>query len=50
MGMKDGWKHTTIGEMIQEKEVSIQTGPFGTVLSASEYIKFGIPVISLREI
>ena len=50
MGIKGRWKHTTIGEMIQEKEVSIQTGPFGTVLSASEYIKFGIPVISVREV
>lgn len=50
MVIRNGWKHTTIGDMIQEKEVSIQTGPFGTVLSASDYIKHGIPVISVREI
>lgn len=44
------WIETTIGALVGCKQVSIQTGPFGTVLSASEYVDYGIPVISVREI
>ena len=44
------WIHTTIGYLIQQKEVSIQTGPFGTILSAKDFSDYGIPVISVREI
>ena len=45
-----GWIETTIGALVDSKQISIQTGPFGTVLSASEYVDHGIPVISVREI
>lgn len=45
-----GWVETTIGSLVENKQVSIQTGPFGTVLSASEYTDHGIPVVSVREI
>lgn len=44
------WNVLKIGEIIQKNKVSIQTGPFGTVLNASEYSFFGTPVISVREI
>lgn len=45
-----GWVETTIGSLVENKQISIQTGPFGTVLSASEYADHGIPVVSVREI
>lgn len=45
-----GWTNATIGLLIDSKQASIQTGPFGTVLSASEYIDHGVPVVSVREI
>lgn len=44
------WKKWTIGELISQTKTTIQTGPFGTVLSASEFVDYGIPVISVREI
>lgn len=44
------WKKWTIGEMISRTKTTIQTGPFGTVLSASEFVDYGIPIISVREI
>lgn len=31
-------------------EASLQTGPFGTQLSASEYVEHGIPVINVRNV
>lgn len=45
-----GWVETTIGSLVENKQISIQTGPFGTVLSASEYADHGISVVSVREI
>ena len=48
--VKPGWVEATIGAFVDNKQISIQTGPFGTVLSASEYVDHGIPVISVREI
>ena len=44
------WKKWTIGELISRTKTTIQTGPFGTVLSASEFVDYGIPIISVREI
>ena len=44
------WKKWTIGELISQTKTTIQTGPFGTVLRASEFVDYGIPVISVREI
>lgn len=44
------WTKTSIGMLLKERIVSIQTGPFGTVLKAGEYSDHGIPVISVREI
>lgn len=44
------WKSTTLGEFVDKKEISIQTGPFGTQLKASDYVKTGTPVINVRNI
>lgn len=40
----------TIGELINLGEASLQTGPFGTQLKASDYVEFGTPVINVRNI
>lgn len=40
----------SIGELEQRGEASLQTGPFGTQLKASEYTTAGTPVINVRNI
>ncbi|MEC8887666.1 MAG: restriction endonuclease subunit S [Pseudomonadota bacterium] len=40
----------SIGSLINSNEASLQTGPFGTQLKASEYVEFGTPVINVRNI
>ena len=40
----------TIAELEQRGEASLQTGPFGTQLKASDYVRDGIPVINVRNI
>ena len=40
----------TIAELENLGEASLQTGPFGTQLKASEYVDKGIPVINVRNI
>lgn len=41
---------TTLGDFLAGKGGSIQTGPFGTLLKASEYADSGAPVISTGEV
>jgi type I restriction enzyme, S subunit len=48
--MPSDWERTTLGELIARGLASLQTGPFGTVLKASEYSDEGVPLISVREI
>jgi len=49
--MSSEWgANLTIGELIAKNGGSIKTGPFGTVLKASEYVSDGVPLISVREI
>jgi len=43
--MPTGWKATTLGEICQQQDGSIQTGPFGSQLHASDYTNVGIPVV-----
>ena len=44
------WENVTLGQLVDEGEVEIQTGPFGTQLKASDYVVNGIPVINVRNI
>ncbi|GIP12452.1 restriction endonuclease subunit S [Paenibacillus macerans] len=49
--MSSEWeKIITIGELLQQKKLEIQTGPFGTMLQASSYVPNGIPVIAVKDI
>jgi type I restriction enzyme S subunit len=48
--MASEWRETTIGQLLTEHGGSIKTGPFGTVLKASEYSVEGVPLISVREV
>ncbi|WP_035678245.1 restriction endonuclease subunit S, partial [Bradyrhizobium liaoningense] len=40
----------SIGQLVDEGGATIQTGPFGTQLKASDYVEEGIPVINVRNI
>lgn len=48
--MKSNWTKTSLGQLQNEGKANVQTGPFGTVLKASEYSSHGVPVISVGEI
>ncbi len=39
-----------LGSFLKDKELDIQTGPFGTQLKASDYSSHGTPVINVRNI
>lgn len=41
----DNWVMTTLGEVVKQGGGSIQTGPFGSQLHASDYVSMGIPSI-----
>jgi len=43
------WKEYKLGELIDFKLANLQTGPFGTMLNASEYSVEGIPVIAVQD-
>ncbi len=40
----------TIGSLIEDRKAHLQTGPFGTMLNASEYTINGTPVIAVQDI
>lgn len=44
-GMGSEWQETTLGEICLSQGGSIQTGPFGSQLHASDYLEQGIPVV-----
>lgn len=44
------WQRSTLGELVEEGVAAFQTGPFGTVLAASEYVESGVPMVSVGEI
>lgn len=48
--MKSNRKRTTLGNLVREGSADYQTGPFGTMLKASEYSAEGSPLISVSEI
>ena len=41
----DSWEFTTLGEVCRRGGGSIQTGPFGSQLHASDYVPSGVPCI-----
>lgn len=45
-----GWRSLTLGELAKESGGSIQTGPFGSQLHASDYVECGIPSIMPKNI
>lgn len=49
-GYRGEWSQRSIGKLMSESGGSIQTGPFGTLLKASEYTAEGHFVISVGEI
>lgn len=44
------WTRVTIGDLVDVGTAEIQTGPFGTQLSAGDYVDDGTPVINVRNI
>lgn len=48
--MIEPWPRLAVGELVRNGEANLQTGPFGTQLSASEYVPTGIPVINVRNV
>lgn len=48
--LPDSWHITTIGALVDVGFAHLQTGPFGTLLQASEYIRIGIPVVAVKNI
>jgi type I restriction enzyme S subunit len=45
-----GWVATTLGKVTSQHKGSIQTGPFGSQLHASDYSAEGIPVVMPKDI
>lgn len=43
--MSSEWMQTTLGSVCERQNGSIQTGPFGSQLHASDYKELGIPVV-----
>ncbi|MGL4831426.1 MAG: restriction endonuclease subunit S [Propionibacteriaceae bacterium] len=43
--MSSDWEPTTLGSVCDRQGGSIQTGPFGSQLHASDYVEQGIPVV-----
>ncbi|HGS4737083.1 TPA: restriction endonuclease subunit S [Vibrio cholerae] len=53
LGLKskpDDWKLTTLGEYLDSTGGSIQTGPFGSQLHASDYVEVGTPSVMPKNI
>ena len=50
MNIPDGWKQKSILQLGSNNKDTVQTGPFGAQLHASDYVKEGIPLILIRNI
>lgn len=48
--MMANWRETTLGEVCDEVNGIIQTGPFGSQLHQSDYSSVGIPVVMPKDI
>jgi type I restriction enzyme, S subunit len=45
-----GWRPSTLGRLTADYGGSLQTGPFGSQLHASDYVESGIPVVMPKDI
>lgn len=45
-----GWKASTLADLTAQSVGSIQTGPFGSQLHASDYVQDGVPVVMPKDI
>lgn len=43
-------KYVSVQDLVEQNQVVIKTGPFGTQLNASEYVSFGTPVLNVRNL
>lgn len=48
--MRDSWGKSTIGELCDQGQALIQTGPFGSQLHAHDYEPIGVPVVPTEAI
>ena len=48
--MMNEWEEVVLGDLIKRGQADLQTGPFGTMLNASEYCDSGVPVIAVQGI
>src|SRR4051812_24111724 len=44
------WRRLTIGELVENHQADVRTGPFGTQLRASDYTETGVPVLNVRNL
>lgn len=44
------WRRVQLADFLDDEDIHIQTGPFGTQLKASDYVPKGTPVINVRNI
>jgi len=49
-GAMSKWKICRLAELVDGGHAELQTGPFGTMLNASEYTASGTPVIAVQDI
>lgn len=45
-----GWRRSTLGKEVSQSGGTLQTGPFGSQLHASDYVEYGIPVVMPKDI
>lgn len=44
------WEMLDIGHLVKTAKANLQTGPFGTMLRATEYVPHGTPVVAVKNI
>lgn len=45
-----GWRASTLADLMKDCDGTLQTGPFGSQLHASDYVEHGIPVVMPKDI
>ncbi len=44
------WYKLRLGDLVKTKAIEIKTGPFGSQLHQSDYVKDGVPVVMPKDI